>query len=40
MISDIIDAFSTISIYLDDILNINGKWFDNGKSNITYIAST
>ena len=34
MISDIIDAFSTIFIYLDDILNINDKWFDNRVSQI------
>ena len=27
--ADIIDAFKTTSIYLDDILNINNVYFDN-----------
>ena len=27
--ADIIDAFNTISRYLDDILNINNVYFDN-----------
>ena len=34
--ADIIDAFNTISIYLDDnsILNINNVYFDNMVSQI------
>ena len=30
----VIDAFSTTSIYLDDILNINNVYFDNIVSQI------
>ena len=32
--ADIIDAFNTTSIYLDDILNINNVYFDNTVSQI------
>ena len=32
--SDVIDAFNTISRYLDDILNINNVYFDNMVSQI------
>ena len=31
--ADIIDAFNTISRYLDDILNMNNIYFDNTVSN-------
>ena len=31
---DVIDAFKTTSIYLDDILNINNVYFDNMVSQI------
>ena len=31
--ADIIDAFNNTSRYLDDILNIDNVYFDNGKSN-------
>ena len=27
--ADVIDAFNTTSIYLDDLLNINNVYFDN-----------
>ena len=32
--ADVIDAFNTTSIYLDDILNINNVYFDNMVSQI------
>ena len=32
--ADVIDAFNTISRYLDDILNINNVYFDNMVSQI------
>ena len=32
--ADVIDAFNTTSIYLDDILNINNVYFDNIASQI------
>ena len=32
--TDVIDAFNTTSIYLDDILNINNVYFDNMLSQI------
>ena len=32
--ADVIDAFNTISKYLDDILNINNVYFDNMVSQI------
>ena len=32
--ADVIDAFNTTSKYLDDILNINGVYFDNMVSQI------
>ena len=32
--ADVIDAFNTTSIYLDDILNINNVYFDNIVSQI------
>ena len=32
--ADVIDAFNTISRYLDDILNINNGYFDNMVSQI------
>ena len=32
--ADVIDAFSTTSRYLDDILNINNVYFDNMVSQI------
>ena len=32
--ADIIDAFNTLSRYLDDILNINNVYFDNMVSKI------
>ena len=32
--ADVIDAFSTKSRYLDDILNINNVYFDNMVSQI------
>ena len=32
--TDIIDAFNTISRYLDDILNINNVYFDNMVNQI------
>ena len=32
--ADVIDAFNTTSIYLDDILNINNAYFDNMVSQI------
>ena len=39
--ADIIDAFNTISRYLDDILNINNVYFDNMvKSTIPFRAPT
>ena len=34
MVADIIDAFNTLSRYLDDILNINNIYFDNSVSQI------
>ena len=39
--ADVIDAFNTISRYLDDILNINNVYFDNMVSpNIPFRAPT
>ena len=32
--ADVIDAFNTTSIYLNDILNINNVYFDNMESQI------
>ena len=32
--ADVIDAFNTTSRYLDDVLNINGVYFDNMVSQI------
>ena len=32
--ADVIDAFNTLSRYLDDILNINNVYFDNMVSQI------
>ena len=32
--ADVIDAFNTTSLYLDDILNINNVYFDNMVSQI------
>ena len=34
--ADIIDAFNSSSVYLDDILNINKVYLDNSKSNIPF----
>ena len=38
--ADIIDAFNTTSIYLDNILNINNVYFDNMVSHIPFRAQT
>ena len=37
--ADIIDAFNTISRYLDDILNINNVYFDNMVIKYTLMSS-
>ena len=35
--ADVIDAFNTMSRYLDDILNINNVYFDNMVSQIKHL---